>query len=86
MFWVSVYGVHPGDTEITRLVAPDGAVVAANTRQLPDGKAQWFSFVGRKRRGAAWAAGAYRGEYRLLRAIEGEPREVLSAVRMIAVR
>ncbi len=86
VFWVSVFGVRAGDTEIARLVAPGGQVVAEKSQRLAARKAQWFSFVGRKRPGSAWPAGTYRGEYRLLREIDGEMREVVGAAREIVVR
>ena len=86
VFWISVYGVRSGDVEVVRLVAPDGAVVAKKAKLIDTRKAQWFSFVGRKWRGVVWPAGVYRGEFILLRQVDGTKREVLNVVREIVVR
>lgn len=85
VFWTSVFGGQAGDRIMTRMIAPDGGVVAENSSLLDKDKAQYFSFAGRKRRGDAWPRGVYRGEYKLIREIDGAPRELLSATREITL-
>ena len=86
VFWVSLYGVRRGDRQEARLIAPDGSVVAEAVKTLDGPKAQWFSFLGRKRRGASWPAGSYRAKYRLTRQVNGEAREVVALGRRIELR
>lgn len=86
VFWVDLYGARGGDLEQARLTGPDGAVIAEKAKRLDQDKAQWFSFLGRKRRGAAWPAGTYRATYQLLRRVDGEDRKVVEVTREIEVR
>lgn len=86
VFWVNLYGARSGDLEQARLTGPDGAVISEKNKRLDRDKAQWFSFLGRKRRGAAWPAGTYRASYRLLRQVGGEDREVVEVIRKIEIR
>ena len=67
VFWVNVYGIQAGDEEHIRLLAPDGQVLSESRRSIPQNKAEWFTYTGRKKSGAAWPAGRYRGEYVLTR-------------------
>lgn len=85
VFWTSVFGGRAGDRIMTRMIAPDGGVMAENNSLLDKDKAQYFSFAGRKRRGDAWPKGVYRGEFKLIREIDGAPRELLSATREITL-
>ncbi len=86
VFWIDLYGARGGDLEQARLTGPDGAVIAEKTGRLDRDKAQWFSFLGRKRRAAAWPAGTYRGTYRLVRRVDGEARKVVDVIREIEIR
>ncbi len=83
VFWASIFGSQQGDVVTARLIAPNGATLAEDTVTIDRNKAQWFSFAGRKRPGAAWPAGVYRGEFRLSRTSGGAAREVLSVDREI---
>lgn len=86
VFWVDLYGARGGDLEEARLTGPDGTVIAEKAKRLERDKAQWFSFLGRKRRGAAWPAGTYLATYRLLRQTGGEERAVVEVTREIEIR
>jgi hypothetical protein len=67
VFWVQVYGARENDLEVVRLIAPDGRVLAQRRAPIPGNRAQWLAYAGKRRSGAAWPAGTYRGEYTLLR-------------------
>ena len=67
--YVRVLGVSAGDVETLSVSAPDGTAFAKKGPvQIPGAKAQWLSFVGRKRTQSAWPAGTYRAHYTLERA------------------
>jgi hypothetical protein len=61
-----VYGAQKDDVEELRLIAPDGRVLAERRASIARDMAQSLAYIG-LRRGAAWAAGTYRGEYALYR-------------------
>jgi len=87
VFWIEVYGLRQGDVEVLRLIDAAGAVLAETTTEpAPRHRAVQFRFLGRRKRGTAWPLGAYRGEYRLMRAVRGEPTEVLKVERTLQVR
>jgi hypothetical protein len=77
VFWAQVYGVQRDDVEELRLVAPDGRLLAERRTTAARNRAQSFSYVGLRRRAAAWPAGTYRGEYILYR---GSPRQKLVSI------
>ncbi len=85
VFWVVLYGVREGDLAKTRIVGPDGKVMAEEASQIPKNKAQWMSFVGKLRKGRDWPPGDYRGEYELFRQVENSKRTVLSFTREIHI-
>ena len=87
VFWVQLIGLQPGDEEAYRLVAPDRSVVADRrfVRQETH-KALWHSFIGKRRRGAAWPPGTYRARYTLSREIAGQRQVVIEAVRQVDIR
>ncbi len=69
VFFTRAIGLKGGDVQTLTLLAPDGSVVAEQTAEpLDRDKAQWMIFTGRKRRGAAWPSGEYRGRYTVARA------------------
>jgi hypothetical protein len=79
VFWAQIYGLRKGDVEELRLIAPDGRVLAKRRTAAERNRAQSFAYIGLRRRGAAWPAGTYRGEYALYRGAAGE--KVLSLAR-----
>lgn len=61
-------GLKSGDVFEVSLTAPDGAVLArAASPPMDRDKAQYFSFVGKKRPAAGWPGGVYVVEVRVLR-------------------
>lgn len=85
-FWASLYGIRRGDLQTTRLVGPDGAVLAQSTTTLPGPKAAWQAWTGRRRGSGPWAPGRYRGEYTLVRrGDDGAAETVVDAVREVEV-
>jgi hypothetical protein len=70
VFWVQIYGARAGDTEAFRLVAPDGRVLAEKRARIERTQAQRLSYIGKRRSGAAWPVGPYRGEYTVYRGTE----------------
>lgn len=86
VFWAAAWGLRADDRESIRLIRPDGRVMAESEGRLPKDKAQWLRYVGRKRRGAAWPAGTYLGEYRVTRAHDGTEVTVIEITREIDVR
>jgi hypothetical protein len=81
LFWVAIYGARADDLQELRLIGPDGRVLAERRDRLSRHRAQWLTYVGRRRVDRDWPAGVYRGEYTLYR---GPSREkVISLTREI---
>ena len=85
LFWIDIYGAQAGDEEHFRIVAPDGRIFVERRDKVPGNKAEWFSFVGKKREGAPWPAGTYRAEYALTRGSPGGAQTVLTVTREVQV-
>lgn len=77
VFWVNLYGVREGDVFEAKLVAPDGSIVADRQETFERRQAQWYGYLGRRRRDDKWPAGVYRGEFRLLRS-SGESLQLVA--------
>jgi murein DD-endopeptidase MepM/ murein hydrolase activator NlpD len=87
VFWVEVFGLRQGDVERLRIYGPGGRPLASSTSEAAArNRAIQFRFVGKRRRGGAWAPGRYLGEYRLLRRSKGDLVEVLRVSRTVDVR
>lgn len=66
--FVQSIGLEAGDVQRLGIVAPDGStLVDEKLPPLDHNKAQWLSFVGRKRPPAGWPAGRYTAHYQVLR-------------------
>jgi len=67
LFWVMIFGLQPGDTEVLRVIAPDGRMLV-NTKSSAAKKhmVRRFNFSG-KRLKRSLAPGLYTGEYLLMR-------------------
>ncbi|MGH6916508.1 MAG: M23 family metallopeptidase [Geminicoccaceae bacterium] len=65
--WVESYWVEAGDRVQFTVTGPDGAPVLTQTVELDRDFAHWFQFVGARRPGDAWPAGAYAAEVTLQR-------------------
>ncbi len=86
VFWVAAWGLREGDLERIRILAPDGRVLVQETGRLPKNQAQWLRYAGAERRGAAFAPGRYRGEYRLTRETGGRTIVVIELGRAAELR
>ena len=85
VFWVDIFGALKDDRLRIRLLAPKGSVLAESDRVFERSKAQFFQFVGKRRKGAAWRSGAYRGVFVLTREKDGRRRTVLRAERTVRI-
>jgi hypothetical protein len=85
IFFVSAFGVRQGDIQDIRLVGPDGTVVAKAAPKAKSDLAVAFLLIGRKLPGSGWQSGSYRGEYELIRQVEGRAEPVAHAERQITV-
>jgi murein DD-endopeptidase MepM/ murein hydrolase activator NlpD len=86
VFWAVAWGLREGDRETIRLIAPDGRVLAERAGALPRNKAQWLRYLGKKRTGAGFPPGRYRGEYRVTRDTDGQTQTVVEVVRFLELR
>jgi len=86
VFWINMFGLQKGDVQHLRLIGPAGGIVAEGETTSDKNRAREFRFVGKKRPGAAWPTGAYRGEYRLLRRLNGIETTVIEAARTVELR
>ena len=83
VFWAEALGTQAGDQESIRLIGPDGAALVEATEKLADTKVQRSRFAGVKRPAGGWAAGIYRGEYRVTRMENGSTHTVVEITREI---
>lgn len=60
--WTIIMGPHRGDETTLRLLSPDGVILSENRLPHSRDQTQYALFVGKRRPGAAWPAGAYRAE------------------------
>ena len=86
VFWAVAWGLCEGDREFFRLIAPDGRTLAEGGGGLPRNKAQWLRYIGKKRKGAEFPPGRYRGEYRVTRDTVGGSEIVVEVVRTLELR
>lgn len=64
-FWVDLYGLQKGDQLSQALTGPDGTVLSRIEATAPKDKAQYFSFVGKKKPAEGWPPGLYRASFSL---------------------
>ena len=87
VFWVDMFGLAAGDIERFRILAPDGTVVAEREQRTEKFAHQHFQTISQLRPDlGAWAPGTYRGEYLLLREIDGKSRPLIGTVRQVILR
>ncbi|MGB8273666.1 MAG: M23 family metallopeptidase [Alphaproteobacteria bacterium] len=84
-FWADLFGVEAGDELRMRLVDPDGKPLIQIKKTLEQRDARWFQYIGKRRRGAPWRAGTYRGEVTLTGTRDGKTMET-SDMRLLEVR
>ena len=84
VFWIKLFGLQSGDRLELEVIGPQGKTLARQTTTLHKAKAQYFAFVGKKRRGReSWPRGTYRGRYRLYRNDQGQTAKVLANTRIL---
>jgi hypothetical protein len=86
VFWAVAWGLREGDRETIRLIAPDGRVLTEGGGALPGNEAQRLRYIGKKRNGAGFPPGRYRGEYRVTRATADGSETVVEVVRVLELR
>ena len=86
VFWIDVLGHRAGDRQMMRLLSPDGTPLANADDVVTETHVQWFQFIGAKRPANGWPPGRYRGEYSLVRDINGQPQTLIAITRAIDVR
>ena len=71
LFWVMIFGLQPGDTEVLRILGPDGRLfVRKKSPAARKHMVRRFTYSGKRNR-RPLAPGLYRGEYLLMRTNEG---------------
>jgi hypothetical protein len=86
VFWIDVLGHRAGDRQLMRLLSPDGVPLAKADDAVEEPHVQWFQFIGAKRPANGWPPGRYRGEYSLVRDVNGQPQTVIIITRAIDVQ
>jgi hypothetical protein len=86
VFWVDLLGRRIGDRESMRLLGPDGKIIAEHAGTVEETRVQWFQFVGCKQPETGWLPGRYRGEYRLRRQVDGQPKTIIAIDRETELR
>ncbi|HZT20861.1 MAG TPA: M23 family peptidase, partial [Dongiaceae bacterium] len=80
-------GLDRGDIQDIRIIGPDGTVLVKASRPVKEDQAVALVFIGRKADpGAAWPPGHYKGEYELIRQVDGQPKPVAHAEREFVLR
>ena len=72
IFWAEIFGVEKGDVLRMRFTGPNGQVLIDQNIPIPDRKARWYQYVGKKRPGFGWPGGAYHGEVSVTRTENGQ--------------
>jgi len=67
IYWVELFGLRRHDRLVMELFAPDGRRLAHSDRSIPDNKALWFAYAGKKRTLPKWPTGVYKAVFRLER-------------------
>jgi hypothetical protein len=86
VFWIDVLGHRSGDRQMMRLLSPDGTPLAKADDIVNETHIQWFQFMGAKRPANGWPRGRYRGEYSLVRDVNGQSQTVVVITREIELR
>lgn len=85
IFAVEVYGAQKDDLVTMRIIDPDKATIATQSRRVPGHKARWASYLGRKRPRDGWPTGTYIGKYELQRQGKSGTEIVLEVEQRIRV-
>ena len=75
IYWVELFGTHPGDQDRFTIFAPDGSVFMRQTRPaLKTHSARHLAFAGKRRPAGGFVPGTYRGVFELLRNEVGQTK------------
>jgi murein DD-endopeptidase MepM/ murein hydrolase activator NlpD len=68
LFWVQSYGVLKGDREQYQLFAPNGQIIATQTKEIKAPSRAWLGYIGKRNStNSPLSPGVWRAEYRLTR-------------------
>jgi len=76
--WADVMGPRAGDMLYLTLLNPNGRTLAQHSQKVEKNQAQLFRFVGKKRQGARWPDGTYRGTITLKRGEDIDAKTVFN--------
>jgi murein DD-endopeptidase MepM/ murein hydrolase activator NlpD len=85
-FFASPFGLNAGDIQDMRLIAPDGSVLAKTSKPVNRDLAVTMLFIGARKPAGGWPVGTYRGEYELIRKINGVATPVAHAEREFVLK
>ncbi len=83
ILWVEAFWPRAGDVIRFRITDGAGREVFRHSRTLKKGYVRGFYFAGKRGPSGGWAAGAYRGEVRLVRQKEGQKEEASTITRTV---
>ncbi len=66
VFWVQMFGVGPDQELTVRLLSPKGKTLAEDIQRIESHNAEYFRYIGVRRKGHAWPAGEYKGAVKLI--------------------
>jgi len=84
-FWVDFYGQEQGDQRIITLYGSKGEILAQSDQTAEDKQDLLFRFVG-KRSAGGFPPGIYRGEFTLVRTVDGVAKTLISIQRQIELK
>ena len=86
IFWVELFGTHPGDRDRFTIFAPDGSVFMTQTRGALEGySARHLAFAGKRKPQGGWVLGTYRGVFDLLREEVGQTKVAYTLERTLTL-
>jgi len=86
LFWVMIFGLQPGDTEVLRITGPDGRVfVRKKSPAARKHMVRRFTYSGKRNR-RPLAPGFYKGEYLLMRTTKGKRSVALKTTSRVQIK
>lgn len=82
LYWVEIFGLYKGDRMVIELYGPDRKRLLHHENILPNNKAVWFEYAGKRRITQFWPTGTYTAHFKLERA----GTAIIDELREIAVR
>ena len=86
VLWVDMFQVKAGDELMLVITGPNGETVMSNTSVLKKTRVRDFRYGGKKKKGAVWKSGTYRGDITLARKGGGNDPETFSISREVTIR